>query len=89
MAKKSGRKKQKKSGEKDQNRSAYNDPWLGQRTGLLIMGLASLVLAVLVVWETQSAVGMGQALIWGIGFGLSLWAVFLLFYVFNRWIRRR
>jgi len=89
MAKKSGRKQRKEVIEKDQGRPAGTDPWLSQRTGLIIMGAVSLILVGLVVWETYSAVGIGRALIWGIGFGLSVWVVFLFFYAFNRWVRRR
>lgn len=65
-----------------------NDPWLSKRTGLIVMTLMSLALAIYIIWQLYPVLGM-EAFLWGLGFGLSTWIVFALFYVFNTWVRGR
>lgn len=85
MANKKGRRK-KSSGKKPVPQT--NDPWLSKRTGFLIVGFVSLILIGLITWQLESALGLGEALLWGVGFGIAIWAVFFLAYSFNRWVRR-
>lgn len=58
------------------------------RTGLIAMGAISLVMAVLVTWQLYAAEGL-TAILWGLGFGLALWAIFALALGFNTWVRGR
>lgn len=89
MAKKSGRKYRDKSKETASNQRPGTQPWLSKRTGLIIMAVLSLGLAILILWQLYPEMGLGQALVWAAGFSLSLWVVFFMFYIFNIWIRGR
>lgn len=88
MAKKTGRKTNKPNEEK-KPAAPGTDPWLSQRTGLIIMAVMSVGLIVLVVVQTSGDLGFGWSLLFGLGMALSLWVVFVLFYAFNKWIRGR
>jgi hypothetical protein len=82
---KASRRKQKN---KEQS-EASNDPWLSWRTGMLTNSVISLALAIFIIWQIYPVGGLGQALLWGIGAGLSIWLVFFVSYFVNSRIRRR
>lgn len=89
MAKKSGPKDSEESAKKAGDERPVTEPWLSKRTGLIVMALISLGLAVMVGWQVYPALGLGEALLWAAGFGVSVWVVFVAFYFFNTWIRGR
>lgn len=66
-----------------------NDPWISQRSGLLVMGLVSVALAVFMGWQIYPAEGLGSAILWGLGFAAAIWAVFGVSLAFNTWVRGR
>ena len=84
MAKKS----QKRSKENLDKPEALNQPWLSRQAGLQIMGFVSLGLAVFVGWQIYPAGGWVQAVLWGVGAGLSIWGIFFLMYLFNTRVTR-
>ena len=103
MAKKSGAKKRRRKGEKrprekrfrekaqsqDKQPPSFDEPWLSKRTGLRVVTILSLGLAVFITWQLQPTEGLGGALLWGLAFGGSIWVVFFLSYTFNTWARKR
>lgn len=66
-----------------------SDPWLSKGTGLRGMSVLSLVLAAFIVWQLYPSEGLLGSLLWGLGFGIAIWAVFTLSLAFNNWVRRR
>lgn len=64
-----------------------SDPWLGMRTGMLIMGVVSLGMAGLTAYTAAPAIGWPEAIFWGLVFGLGVWLVFGIFYYFNLFVR--
>lgn len=82
------RKKKRKRSNKNQW-APGTEPWLGKKTGLIIIGLVSLALATFIIWTMSPALGLGMAIIWGLGFGIAMWGVFALALGFNKWIRGR
>lgn len=66
-----------------------NEPWVSRQSGLLVMGLFSLAFAGFVAWQLHEGLGWGPAILWGLGFGLGMWAVFGLSLAFNTWMRSR
>ncbi len=62
--------------------------WLPTRTGLYILTFVSLVLAAWTTWQVSSALSPLESILWGLGFGASIWLVFALVFVVNRWLRR-
>ncbi len=51
-------------------------PWIPMRTGLILVGIASIVMAVLTGIQTIPALGWGEGLLWSLGFGAMIWVVF-------------
>lgn len=74
---------------KEEKQTASNEPWLSWRTGLLANTGVSLVLAIWIGSQVYPAGGLGQAILWGGGAGLSIWLVFFFSYFFNKLFRRR
>lgn len=53
------------------------------------MIIASLALVIYMTYQLEPALGLGEALLWGLGFGLAIWGVFFLAYFVNKWLRRQ
>jgi hypothetical protein len=85
LAKKSQRKR-KQSSNKDNRNARSNDPWLSKRTGLIVMIILSIALAVYMIWQLYPGEGIA-AIWWGLGFAASVWVVFGIFYLFNIFVR--
>lgn len=66
-----------------------SEPWLSKQTGLRAIGVISLLLAVFTAWQLWPAEGPFRAILWGLGFGVAIWAVFFLSLTFNNWVRGR
>lgn len=88
MSKKT-RQKNKKQTPKKSQAPATNEPWLSKRTGLIVISMISIALALFMIWQLQPVLGLGEALLWGLGFGVAIWGVFALALAFNRWVRGR
>ena len=85
MAKKP-RSKREKSPSKTESGSTKEEAWLSKRTGIVVMILLSLGLAAFMTWQLYPSEVSG-AILWGIGFAASIWAVFGLAYLFNVFVR--
>ena len=77
--------------EKRSTPASHNDPWLSRRTGLILITVISLLVAVFMGWNASTAenIGWGEALLWGLGFGVSIWVIFVVSMLFFGWIRGR
>jgi len=64
-------------------------PWVSMRSGLTIVTLASIAMAVLTGYTTVPALGWLEGSLWAIGFGAAVWLAFILYFLFNRWARRK
>ena len=84
MAKKKRQKSGKKTGQDAP--PATNEPWLSKRTGLITISVISIVIAVFMIWNLYPSEGAG-AILWGLGFGASVWVVFGLSFLFNTFLR--
>ena len=82
---KASRRKQKS----EEQNQASDDPWLSWRTGMLTNTVISLALAIFVIWQIYPVGGLGQALLWGVGAGLSIWLIFIISYLINKRLRPR
>ncbi len=59
-----------------ENNRSERKPWLSWKTGIKTMTVVSLSLALWVGWQVSSTEGPGAGILWGLGFGGSLWLVF-------------
>jgi len=64
-----------------------SDAWISMRTGLIVMALVSVALAVWIAWNAVPTQGTVNGILWGIGFGAAVWVVFLIALTFNRFVR--
>ncbi len=64
-------------------------PWISMRSGLTIMVLVSVAMAVLTAYTTIPALGWLEGSLWALGFGAGVWIAFILYFLFNRWARRK
>jgi sterol desaturase/sphingolipid hydroxylase (fatty acid hydroxylase superfamily) len=71
-----------------QKKDSSGQPWLSMRTGILVMGVVSLGMAALTAYTAIPSVGIWEGILWGLLFGGSLWLVFLIAFLFHRFMRR-
>ncbi len=68
--------------------SSPSAAWLSMRTGLIVMGVVSLGMAVMTAWQAIPIKGVLEGTIWGVGFGASLWLIFFAGLLINKFLRR-
>jgi predicted RND superfamily exporter protein len=93
MANKSKRKQREQQRQADEKidaeiRQAMSEPWIQQRSGLMMMVLLSVGFAAFMTWQLYPTEGVGRAIMWGLGSAVALWLVFLLAFGFNKLVRR-
>lgn len=76
----------KETGETPQ--TPLNAPWITMRNGLILVGIASLVMAVLTAWQAIPVKGLWLGIGWGLAFGGLIWVIFLGNLLLNRLLRR-
>jgi hypothetical protein len=80
-------KKQAKKNKKNQKvKSNTNAPWIQMRTGLIIMTIVSIGMAIIMGWPAYQALGL-EGILWGIGFGVAIWVIFFGAIYLNRLLR--
>lgn len=78
--------KSKKKTSKQTEPAVSNDPWIEKRTGITLIAMVSVALALFVIWQLYPVMGL-ESILWGIGFSGGIWAVFGLSYLFNTRMR--
>lgn len=63
--------------------------WISFRHGIIIIAILSLAMTVLTVYQALMVKPLGEALLLGLGFGLSIWLVFFGFILLNRLLGRK
>lgn len=87
MAKRSSKKKKKKK--PGNNNPPENGAWLPTRGGLIALGVISLLLAAWITIEGMKVNDFSESLLWGLGFGASIWMVFGVVFFVNKVLRGR
>ncbi|MFM8321837.1 MAG: hypothetical protein ACKOC5_13070 [Chloroflexota bacterium] len=64
-------------------------PWISMRTGVIVVAIASLAMAVLTAVQVVPSQGMLKGILWGLFFGAMIWAIFFGNLLVNRFLRRR
>lgn len=85
MAKK---KKNKPKRNEQDIQKALNQPWISMRSGVKIIAITSLGMAVLTAWQAIPSKGWLEGILWGLLFGALIWAVFFGNILINRFLRR-
>lgn len=79
--------KAKKADAKEKSSSSPK-AWISMRTGVGLITVISIGMAVLTAWEAIPQKGWVEGILWGLLFGVLIWAVFFGMIAFNRFIRR-
>ncbi|HSK86965.1 MAG TPA: hypothetical protein VK880_01310 [Anaerolineales bacterium] len=65
-----------------------NQPWIPMRSGLIIMAITSVAMAVLTAWQVIPLKGWVEGILWGLLFGALIWAIFFGNILINRFLRK-
>jgi hypothetical protein len=55
---------------------AIRQPWLSMRSGIKIIAFTSIAMAVLTAWQVIPSKGWLEGILWGLLFGVLIWAIF-------------
>lgn len=80
--------KNKKDKKQTEDLSALNQPWISMRTGIIVIAVASLAMAVLTAWQVIPSQGWLKGILWGLLFGGLIWAIFFGNVLINKFLRR-
>ena len=81
-------KNKKKRKEKEQDiLKSLSQPWISMRSGLKIMTVVSVIMAVLTAWQVIPIKGWVEGILWGLLFGALVWAVFFGNILITRFLR--
>jgi uncharacterized membrane protein (DUF2068 family) len=84
------KKKKNKQKPKDQDiEKALHQPWISMRSGLKIITVTSIAMAVLTAWQVVPVKGWLEGILWGLLFGALIWAIFFGNILINKFLRRR
>lgn len=80
MAKKS----KKKLKNNKQAEVPVTSPWISMRSGLIVITITSIAMAVLTAWQSIPSKGVTLGIMWGLIFGGLIWVIFWGMYFINR-----
>ena len=63
-------------------------PWISMRTGIIIISITSIAMAVLTAIQAIPIKGWVGGILWGIAFGAFIWVLFYGMIFINRLLRR-
>jgi hypothetical protein len=82
MAKKQAKQNKKKT----KTQGDPTAPWIKMRTGLIIITIVSIGMAIFMGWPAYQAMGF-EGILWGLGFGAAIWVIFFGAIYLNRFFR--
>jgi fatty acid desaturase len=82
------KKKNKQKAEEQDIRKSLSQPWISMKTGLRIITVTSIAMAVLTAWQVVPSKGWVEGILWGLLFGALIWAVFFGNILITRFLRR-
>jgi hypothetical protein len=65
-----------------------NQPWISMRSGVKIMTVTSILMAILTAWQVIPSKSWLEGILWGLLFGALIWAIFFGNILINRLLRR-
>jgi hypothetical protein len=64
------------------------EPWIPMRNGIAIISVTSVLMAILTGITAIPAKGWFEGILWSLGFGAFIWAIFFLLISVNRLLKR-
>ena len=81
-------KKTKRSKQVDQKSKPEAQPWISMRSGVIVIAITSVGLAVLTAIQAVPVLGWVEGLLWSVLFGALIWIIFFGMNFINRLFRR-
>lgn len=81
--------KKNKSKKEQKNLEPINQPWISMRSGIKIIIICSVIMAVLTAWQVIPSRGWLEGIAWGLLFGALIWAIFFGNIFINRLLRKK
>ncbi len=81
-------KKSKKPNDQKEEKT-LSQPWISMRSGLIIIAITSVVMAVLTAWQVIPSRGWVEGILWGLLFGALIWAIFFGNILINKLLRKK
>jgi len=66
-----------------------NNPWISMRSGLIIITITSLGMAVLTAMQVVPVKGWLEGVLWGLAYGGMIWIIFFGMIFVNRFLKRK
>lgn len=88
MAKNTSDKKDKDAKMDAEIRAAMNQPWIKMRSGMIMIAIVSIFMAVFTAWQLWPSMEWWRAIGWGLIFGGAIWLIFFGGILLNRFLRR-
>jgi hypothetical protein len=63
-------------------------PWISMRSGLILIAIASVAMAVLTAWQVVPTKGLWEGILWGLLFGGLIWVIFFGNLLITKFFRR-
>lgn len=83
------KKKKDKQKVRDQEiEKSLSQPWISMRSGLKIIMVTSVAMAVLTAWQVVPSKGWLEGILWGLLFGALVWAIFFGNILITRFLRK-
>jgi hypothetical protein len=80
-------KKSKKQKDQKEEKPASR-PWISMRSGLIVIAITSVALAVFMAWQVIPSRGWVEGILWGLLFGALIWAIFFGNILINKLLRK-
>ncbi|MCE1252677.1 MAG: hypothetical protein LWX83_03900 [Anaerolineae bacterium] len=81
-------KKSEQQGEEKQQQQLHPTPWISMNSGLKIIAITSIGMAVLTMWQLIPQIGWLEGILYGLLFGGMIWAIFFGMQLFFKFTRR-
>lgn len=80
--------KNSKKTKKEKPKDPMAQPWISMQSGVKIIAFTSIAMAVLTAWQVIPSKGWIEGILWGLLFGILIWAIFFGNILLNRFLRR-
>ena len=80
--------KNSKKTKKEKAKDPMFQPWISMRSGVKIIAFTSIALAVLTAWQVIPSKGWVEGILWGLLFGVLIWAIFFGNILLNRFFHK-
>ena len=81
------KKKNKQQPTEQEIEKRLHEPWISMKSGLRIMTVTSIGMAVLTAWQVIPSKGWLEGILWGLLFGALIWAIFFGNILITRFLR--